>query len=570
MQKIMKKFIVLIMTMMVTFLAQAQAPAQNAEVKLTEMKGLQQKAYVYREMGMGDLTLETGHLNGFTPFYLVYPDKKVNESQALDLIKELGIDQQLKQFGISFGVVNPVGDTYNNDVDLKAFQTMVDSLRTFANLKIIGIGNGATFVNQVIANNAGEVAGIVSINGKAGKAVANAASVPAFIVGKNAANIAKAYIATNKAKLTAKEKQMQIYTNADEPLLRVVVSNTTTQTLGEIFKDAWETLLNKNYRFNNYRHTWYEGQKHGQYGTYELEPFLNLDELKVKRNIVVNEDRFGQTKTLWYEYIPEGVMSAEKGSVPLVLLLHGNNNDPRTQADTSGWIQLAAKEKIFVAELEWQGKPGYAAMGHDGIETTVMQLVQKYPQIDPSRIYTEGLSAGAMTSSALGVKKSHLFAAIGAMSGGLFPGGGVFGGDAIYNEAVQKRGFVETAYVGVFGTDDAVIRYPKANDWKGNSVINAWKVYETMNGMDVVEDYDFSKNEAFGQAVQNPTTIKTNKGDGITMEIGYLNKGNVPLMKLVAVMHYGHWNFQPAAQVMWDHFKHFSRDVKTKKLIYHP
>ena len=566
----MKKFIVLIMTMMVTFLAQAQTPAQNAEVKLTEMKGLQQKAYVYREMGMGDLTLETGHLNGFTPFYLVYPDKKVNESQALDLIKELGIDQQLKQFGISFGVVNPVGDTYNNDVDLKAFQTMVDSLRTFANLKIIGIGNGATFVNQVIANNAGEVAGIVSINGKAGKAVANAAPVPAFIVGKNAANIAKAYIATNKAKLTAKEKQMQIYTNADEPLLRVVVSNTTTQTLGEIFKDAWETLLNKNYRFNNYRHTWYEGQKHGQYGTYELEPFLNLDELKVKRNIVVNEDRFGQTKTLWYEYIPEGVMSAEKGSVPLVLLLHGNNNDPRTQADTSGWIQLAAKEKIFVAELEWQGKPGYAAMGHDGIETTVMQLVQKYPQIDPSRIYTEGLSAGAMTSSALGVKKSHLFAAIGAMSGGLFPGGGVFGGDAIYNEAVQKRGFVETAYVGVFGTDDAVIRYPKANDWKGNSVINAWKVYETMNGMDVVEDYDFSKNEAFGQAVQNPTTIKTNKGDGITMEIGYLNKGNVPLMKLVAVMHYGHWNFQPAAQVMWDHFKHFSRDVKTKKLIYHP
>ena len=454
----MKRFIVLIMTMMVAFLAQAQAPAQSAEVKLTEMKGLQQKAYVYREMGMGDLTLETGHLNGFTPFYLVYPDKKVDESQAMDLIKELGIDQQLKQFGISFGVVNPVGDTYNNDVDLKAFQTMVDSLHTFANLKIIGIGNGATFVNQVIANNAGEVAGIVSINGKAGKAVANAAPVPAFIVGKNAANIAKAYIATNKAKLTAKEKQMQIYTNADEPLLRVVVSNTTTQTLGEMFKDAWETLLNKNYRFNNYRHTWYEGQKHGQYGTYELEPFLNLDELKVKRNIVVNEDRFGQTKTLWYEYIPEGVMSAEKGSVPLVLLLHGNNNDPRTQADTSGWIQLAAKEKIFVAELEWQGKPGYAAMGHDGIETTVMQLVQKYPQIDPSRIYTEGLSAGAMTSSALGVKKSHLFAAIGAMSGGLFPGGGVFGGDAIYNEAVQKRGFVETAYVGVFGTDDAVIR----------------------------------------------------------------------------------------------------------------
>ena len=374
---------------------------------------------------------ETGHLAGFTPFYLIYPDAQLDEAQSLNLVKELGIDKQAQEFSIGIAVVNPVGATYNNDLDFKAYTAMLDSLRAFANLKVIGIGNGATFVNQVIANRGGEVAGILSINGKAGKAVAGAAPVPAFIVGKNAANVAKPYIANNKVQLTGKERQMQIYTNAEEPLLRVVVSSATTQTLGEIFNDAWDTLLKKNYRFNNYRHTWYEGQKYGQYGVYELEPFLNLDDLKVKRNIVVNEDRYGQTKTLWYEYIPEGVMSAEKGSVPLVLLLHGNNNDPRTQADTSGWIQLAAKEKIFVAELEWQGKPGYAAMGHDGIENTVLMILQKYPQLDASRIYTEGLSAGAMTSTAIGIKKSHLFAAIGAMSGGIFPGTSLLGIGAI-------------------------------------------------------------------------------------------------------------------------------------------
>lgn len=568
----MKKNLLLIIAMMVTGWVMAQAPQQDGEVKLTEMKGLQQKAYVYRAYGMGDLTSETGHLAGFTPFYLIYPDAQLDEAQSLNLVKELGIDKQAQEFSIGIAVVNPVGATYNNDLDFKAYTAMLDSLRAFANLKVIGIGNGATFVNQVIANRGGEVAGILSINGKAGKAVAGAAPVPAFIVGKNAANVAKPYIANNKVQLTGKERQMQIYTNAEEPLLRVVVSSATTQTLGEIFNDAWDTLLKKNYRFNNYRHTWYEGQKYGQYGVYELEPFLNLDDLKVKRNIVVNEDRYGQTKTLWYEYIPEGVMSAEKGTVPLVLLLHGNNNDPRTQADTSGWIQLAAKEKIFVAELEWQGKPGYAAMGHDGIENTVLMILQKYPQLDASRIYTEGLSAGAMTSTAIGIKKSHLFAAIGAMSGGIFPGTSLLGigGNSLMNEATQKRGFVETAYVCVAGTDDMVVRYPKDNDWNNNSLVYAWQVYETMNGMDVVEDYDFGKNEAFGQTVQNPTTIKTNKGEGITMEIGYLNKGEVPLMKLVAVMHYGHWNFVPAAEQMWEHFKHFSRDVKTKKLIYHP
>ena len=206
----MKKNVLLILAMLVAGWVQAQVPQQNGEVKLSEMKGLQQKAYVYRGFGMDDLTLETGHLNGFTPFYLIYPDKKLDETQAMDLIKELGIDQQLKQFSISFGVVNPVGDTYNNEVDFKAYQTMIDSLRTFANLKVIGIGNGATFVNQTIANKAGEVAGIVSINGKAGKAVADAPAVPAFIVGKNAANVAKPYININKVQLTGKEKQMQI------------------------------------------------------------------------------------------------------------------------------------------------------------------------------------------------------------------------------------------------------------------------------------------------------------------------------------------------------------------------
>jgi hypothetical protein len=35
-------------------------------------------------------------------------------------------------------------------------------------------------------------------------------------------------------------------------------------------------------------------------------------------------------------------------------------------------------------------------------------------------------------------------------------------------------------------------------------------------------------------------------------------------------MHYGHWNFRPMAQRMWDFFKHYSRDLETGKLIYHP
>ncbi len=550
-----------------TLLSLICALALQAQMNFTPMRGNARVLSYRAPMTPLDTTNLDARFSSFAPSYLIFPNQAVDASGAAALVAQLGIDKQSFATGVS--IFNPAAKGYDAKVDVDAYKALIDSMRVISNLKVIGIGNGATFVNQHIAPIAGEIAGIVSIDGKAGKVLkTGSVPVPAFIVGKGAANVAKPYIAANQAARTGKTAHMQIYTNAADPLQRVVISEANGQTLAEIFSDAWKELLGKNYRFNNKYHTFYEGAKFGQYGPYELEPWMDLEAWGVKRNCVFQPvQSYLPTKYLWFEYIPSG-LSVQPKSVPLVLLLHGNGNDPRTQAETSGWIQLAAKEKIFVAELEWQGKPGFDAMGHDGIETVVSILLQKYPQLDPSRIYTEGLSAGAMTSSALGIKKSHLFAAIGAMSGGLFPGGGSFGGDAIRNEAVQKRGAAETAYIGVFGTDDNVIRYPKGNNWQGNSVINAWKIYETMNGMDVVEQYDFNADEAFGQPGIERETVETTKG--ITMQIGTLRKAGVPLMKIVAVMNYGHWNFQPAAQVMWDYFKHFSRDQQTMKLIYTP
>ena len=49
----------------------------------------------------------------------------------------------------------------------------------------------------------------------------------------------------------------------------------------------------------------------------------------------------------------------------------------------------------------------------------------------------------------------------------------------------------------------------------------------------------------------------------------YFKSEDNTLYNVVAVVDYGHWNFIPAAQMMWDYFKMFSRDPKTKKLIYH-
>ena len=516
--------------------------------------------------------LNSGHIEGRSnnnaPTFFIYPHKKLDESGAKALLEELDMKDILTANHIKVYIINPIGEKYNNPDDFEGFKEVFNKARS-GNLKVIGIGDGATFVNTALAPTeaAGHIAGILTIGGKPGKAPAQSWGVPAYISGKNAQKVAKAYIAMNKG-----VKKGDRYVNEQEQLLAVMVDESADTPIAEIFDKAWEEVLVKNFRYNNYRHTHYNGADFGEYGPYELEPYTVHKSLGIKRNTVTLEQKKG-LPWLWYEYWPEELIEdAPEASVPVMVLLHGNTNDPRTQAETSGFIQVAGKERFFVVEMEWQGSRNYGAMGHDGVEQVLYQLLAKYPQLDPTRIYAEGLSAGSMTATALGIKKSHLFAAVGGHSGGIFKGArGLFSNfDAMWDEATQKRGAVEMPYCSVLGTADMVVPYFTPENYKDNSYLNAWNTYQQMNGMDVVMDLDFSKDAVFGFTLKDRQTVVTNKGEGIRMEIGQHYKGEKPLIRIVAVMDYGHWNFMPTAQVMWDYFKQFSRDEKTKKLIYTP
>ena len=502
--------------------------------------------FTHRVMVPGD---ETRSFN-MSPVYFVYPDGRLDKDGAEKLVEELGMAEPMVGNHWSVFVVNPVGDRYEAGTDFEAFKKLFDAQYTVTNLKVIGIGQGATFVNQTLAPEAGHaIAGILSIGGKPAHAKVNPHPVPVLLAGKGAAKAAKPYLAANQPLEKA------------EPLLKTVVLSDAKASLGEVFRQAWDQVFSRNYRFNNVGHTWYEGAKFGAYGSYELEPYMIPGHFGVERRIVTQEHPGGKD-WLWYEYFPEGTQAAPAKSVPLMVLLHGNTNDPRTQAETSGFIELAGEEKFIVVEMEWQGNGDYAAMGLDGIETVIYLLLDKYPQLDPSRVYAEGLSAGSMTATTLGIRKSHVFAAVGGHSGG--------GGNSAsyWNEATQKRGAVEMPYCSVFGTLDTVVPYIKPDRWRGNGYLYAWNVYEQMNGMEVVSEMDFSKDPVFGQTVRDRETVKTVKGPGITIETGQLYKGDVPLIRLVAVIDYCHWNFVPTAQIMWDFFKQYRRDPETRRLIY--
>lgn len=577
----MKRLLILVGTLVFCIFAEAQSAIhfKSSEEVGAPFPKLPDNVYVYVDMQ----DTESGRLAFVRPWFFIYPDSALSPEDADKLADELGFNGYLHEYVGVVAIINPVnGISYDFKADKECYETIFNSLRTFMNLKVVGIGQGATFVNCAIAPSAHEVAGIVSIGGKPYRTSDYSATVPAYIAGKNATAVAKSYIKQNKATLAEQSGKVITYISPEEPLLAVTV-NKGQSTTAAIFADAWDKTLSRNYRCSNLSHTGYKGASHGEFGPYELEDYLMFDRIGVERIIVKQELIRSRTKRnifLWYEYLPNAVKNAGEHTVPLVVLLHGHHNDAKTQAETSGFVQLAAKENFIVAELEWQGKHDYIPendqyyMGDDGIEIVVNELLKRYPQIDPSRIYAEGLSAGGFTATALGIRKSHLFAAVGAHSGGLFTHGFNLGfafmdPESLKSEAAQKRGYVQMPYFSVGGTSDDGVPFNSPDQPNGDFLVSAWKLYQYLNGLEIVDGVDLETYPFFGIPLVNRKRLETGKGHA--MEIGdACNSEGIPLVRVVAVEHLGHANFVPDAELMWEYFRMFSRDPETKELQYNP
>ena len=527
--------------------------------------------------------------------FLIYPDGKISLEQAQDLLSEIGFGEEpLAGYTRGITVINPVGEKYDAEKDFERYVAVFNSRFMHTNLKIIALGSGATFVNSVVAPGAEAVAGIVSIDGKAPSRMPSGSMVPAYVAGKNQAKVLKEYVALNKAGKVGNQGGAVLYRNPDEPLAAVAAGDPAKKDLKSMMAEAWDLILGRNYRLSNWGHTSYMGDSYGRY-PFELEEVLVPEFFGMTKKVVEDSLVMRKGSYLWFEYYNDAVADAPEKSIPLVVLLHGNGNDPRTQAATSGFVQLASRENFMVIELEWQGTNGKNEwMGLDGIELTINTVLARYPQLDPSRIYAEGLSAGGFCCHALGVHKSYIFAAVGSHSGGvlgekanegmLYSAG--INQASLFGDAAQKRGHVTMPIIAVSGTVDIAVPHPSHMDisdqYEGyplpvdpeELVIKApeqseawlgWQLYRLLNGADRLESFDTSVDPIFGQKLDSRTceTVK-----GYNVHSGDVLVGGIPVLRLVGVENHGHWNFVPAAAMMWEYWKHFRRDPSTRELIY--
>ncbi len=529
--------------------------------------------YVYDATQDG---FESIYSNVLTPQYYVFAGVKTEE-EAESIVDQLDMMDNIQEWGSTIQVISPLDGKGYTEKDKDAF---IGSVVAASNVKVIGIDEGADFVNTYLAPNSYFIAGIMTFGGTMEEGTVEGAAVPAYL--SNADDTAvEYYIKVNEAE----QVEEGVYVNPDNELKQVVVNK--DEDLAAAFDNAWDSVFSKNYRQDNEDTEFYMSAAAVNTQPYGLIGIADMEALNVEYNSHISEEVEGlEGKYTWFEYLPKDTLEAEDGTVPLVISLHGNGNDARIQGDTSGWVELAAKEGFMVMAPEWQeevlatnpgDEPGPNFFNCDGLYddkliTWLEAMEKKYPQIDTSRIYVTGLSAGGSKSALYGVLYSDIFAGAASVSA---PGvdreelaalvKDYDGGKTPWLYVAGDHDFfgvipVDGSSTNSFQVDEGV--YMQNID-PNTQIFPFIQSYQKINGFAVSDNYDMTLNPYFGVKLENEQTIQL--GEKEVLE-GELSDENGVLIKLAAIKDQAHWNYKPEAEYIWNFWKGYSRNTKTGEL----
>lgn len=507
------------------------------------------------------------------PTYYIFAGSKTQE-EANKIVEELNMINNLEQWGAQVYVVNPLNEEgYGND-DKEEFIDLVGI--GVKNVKVIGIDEGSTFVNNYISQSCYFVAGMMLYGGEINENLEKNDVVPAYLSNSNE-NVQAFYKHINEATEEENSDKYTIYRNKDNSLQAVAVSS-KEEDLSEAFNNAWESIFSQNYRQHNDISEFYNLSARDVTDSYDLIEIPIFEDLDISYNQMIDESVTGMSgKYTWFEYVPNSINESENESVPIIVNLHGNQNDPRLQGDSTGWPELAAKENFIMVAPEWQDKEvnffGCDGLGEEGVMNLIKDLKVKYPQIDPSRIYLTGLSIGGAESFLLGAKYSDVFAAVGIVAGV-----NVFAEEVTEISENYTGGEVPLLYIcgdhdffqmiPVDGSSQYGTQYLYGDQvWdedENTHIFSSLQAYQKINGLEVTE-MDMSKNEYYGIGLDNQQWTKLGDKD---MYTGTLSNENGVVMELAAVKDLAHWNYKPEAEYIWNFFKNYERNIENGELIF--
>lgn len=548
---------------------------------------------------------------------LVFSEKSfANKDAALAYLKDLGVIKIIDEAVGSVILVTPSDGAAFTAKDQKyyyALQTAilaqkgsetVDRVTTFYSdaeyfggngyTYVIGIDGGATFLNNYVASTfdyVSRITGMLLINGKMENIRTVADLVPVYLVNAPDAVVEK-YKTANDTDAYMSTGDVQAYFNQELPLKIVVVAKDANADAARYIRDAYYSLFIKALRIPVTKAGLYSASTPYQGGSADQAPYSLCS-----RNAVINgvtadgihvihhsEETFSDFKTAegeylqtWFEYLPEEVINgtAPKGTVPLILAMHGGGDDPRQFVDQIGLLSLAGIERFAVVAPEHQnigvsmrggmntlGQPNPRAEGilSEVLPRFVKYILKKYPALDPSRVYVTGYSMGGGATLRAICGDPSVFAAAIPMAASPYTG-----------TAAQVAQF-EHAHLPIMFTTSS-FDLPGAFDPSNGTIavayqksINAFLGY---NGMKKIDSYDFRAYPISGFKADTVLTVKLN-GEYKNTRWYINNADGVPMVALSYTENLNHALYPEYAKIAWDFAKHYSRDQKNETIKYNP
>lgn len=529
-------------------------------------------------------------------FYVFLDRRPKGEGEAAGWLRGTGLDVLAGRDHGSVVLVGPRRENWSaadvfalSKLQLAVEDGLMDLFGSFACNYAVGLGEGASFVHGFVCRypeTASRFAAAVTVGGQVNPdafPVKRPVPVlfPVYLAGAGEETV-RWYRSLNGA-IGRKEGEVRTYVSGKHEACQVMVDE-EPGSQAEIIGRAWERLLKRRMRvaLEPGRNTWLDSPYHAL-GERYYPGELGLEE-------TVHEDGTflpGTSICRWYSYIPEESSGRSGPRVPLIFVIHGNNDDARGFLDQCGFLKLAGEERVALLSASHQHVPEPDAEAlEDGqnkvwmFDKMIQWMLDRYPCIDRERIYCTGFSRGGMNTCYQICFNPERFAAAAPLSGlGLVPflSGGVPLTRKDWKNWWGKRGkplprmpilifmcgrdkfFAERS--GLCGRLDVSEEGTGAGAWE------TLNIFREMSGREPLErgELDFSRFPFWGVPLERERVIKT---PDVWFREGRLpeKEGELPQYFAWApgmehCLYYGY------ASLVWEFFRRFRRTEGTGEVI---
>jgi hypothetical protein len=542
------------------------------------------------------------------------------KDEALGFLTKLGLIEQINSVTGSIILVTPAdpGAGFTR-TDLKNYYTLHGVLFTqkasertdkgiiyysdaeycgaYGKVYFIGVEGGATFINNYIAPGRhdciGLCAGLMLIGGEMEASVKVSKYVPAYILNGSQTAVEQ-YRKVNGTDAYRVENGIEVFYNQTVPLRRVMVAGKKQPELSTYISDAFHSLFLQAQRVSVIR-SMTQKLNTPPYLDYVTAPEISRYAL-CNRNAIVNgvtakgrlrvsfhqEEIFNDLKTkydqylqTWYEFIPQDVLdgTAAKGSVPVILALHGTGDDPLMFVDEIGLLEVAGREKVaviapFEEELVIVHEGARAVMGVPVSEGILVQalprlidhVLKKFPALDASRVYAAGYSlGGGATLRAIygGMEKIAAAVPMAGMHDDL-----VYSGTPEEDARLREIGMPVMILTSTFD-----LGFNQQEGRLADNTFRQLRDFARVNRIQLANVGDFSANPIIGYSADR-MDVTTLAGEWRSFLWFFKNDGGIPILSVSCTENLTHALYPNYGEIAWNFMRHFARESKTGKLLY--